>query len=75
MQDQTKLAPRWLLIEVGLTDGIFEDGGTTVVVGRPDAHNSAVLNVGNGPPKSTRVDLTKRNDWDTLKKRLTDEGF
>ncbi len=75
MQSQSKLPPQWLLIEVGLIDGRFEDGGTTVVVGRPDTHNSAVLNVGNGLPRSIQVDLTKRNDWEALKKRLSEEGF
>jgi hypothetical protein len=62
-----------LLDDIGLTDGQFES--RTVVIGRPNAHNSAVLNVGSGPPSNIRIDLIKRNNWEELKKRLVDEGF
>ena len=66
--------PKWLLDEVGLVNGVFVEDGN-VVVGRPDRPNGAVLNVGNGPPETTRVDLKKRAGWGAIKKRLADEGF
>lgn len=68
-----KTPPRWLLTDIGLLDGRFET--KTIVTGRPDAHNSAVLDVGNGPPSSVRIDLTTRANWREIEKRLTDEGF
>jgi hypothetical protein len=74
MRDDSKLPPKWLLDEVGLLDGVFIEG-RTVIVGRPDAHNSTVLNVGSGPPATVRVDLKKRVGWEAIQKRLTDEGF
>ena len=74
MPDNSKLPPKWLLNEVGLLDGVFNEDGTAVV-GRPDAHNSAVLNVGSGPPATVRVDLKKRAGWEAIQKRLADEGF
>ena len=67
--------PAWLLNELFLTDGVFNHGKTTVT-GRPNAHLSAVLNTGQGAaPATVPVDLTKRVDWEAIKKRLTDEGI
>ena len=74
MPNANKLPPKWLLNEVGLLDGVF-NWDRAAIVGRPDGHNSAVLNVGSGPPATVRVDLKKRADWETIQKRLTDEGF
>ena len=74
MPNDSKVSSKWLLNDVGLISGVFNDD-RTAVDGRPDAHNSAVLNVGNGPPATVRVDLTKRNNWDAIKKRLADEKF
>ena len=73
MPNRFKAPPRWLLEDIGLTDGHFEN--RTVIVGRPDAHNRAVLNTGSGPPATVRIDLTLRNNWDQIAKRLTNEGF
>jgi len=64
----------WLLNEVGLLDGVFSEDGTEVV-GRPNAHNSAVLNVGHGSPAIITVNLSRRADWEAIKQRLIDEGY
>jgi hypothetical protein len=74
MSDNSKLSPRWLLNEVGLLDGLLNED-KTVVVGRPDALNSAVGNVGNGPPATIRVDLRNRADWKAIQERLANEGI
>jgi hypothetical protein len=71
MPELSRVPPPWLLNDVGLIEGVFNDE-RTAITGRPDAHNSAVLNIGNGPPSLVTVDLTKRADWGAIKTRLFD---
>jgi hypothetical protein len=49
--------PRWLLDELFLDEGEFNDD-ETIVIGRPNNHLSAVLNVGHGTPSRTECKLT-----------------
>jgi len=65
--------PDWLLKELHLSVGFFYD--KTTIRGRPTAQAKAAGNLGNGPSDTLTVDLVKRADWKTIKKRLTDEGF
>jgi hypothetical protein len=74
MPSDLNVPPRWLLDEVGLVDGEFSEN-RTAIVGRPNAQNSAVLNVGHGPPATVTVYLRKRDDWEANRKRLVNEGF
>ena len=74
MPTQSNIPPHWLLQEVGLIDGRFDDN-KQAIVGRPNAHNAAVLNVGGGSPPTVRIDLKIRPNWEQIKKRLTDEGI
>jgi len=67
-----KEAPAWLREELFLIDGVFNQD-RTVVTGRPNSHASAVFNTGSGAPGTLTVDLTKRADWEAIKKRLADE--
>ncbi|HEX6881253.1 MAG TPA: hypothetical protein VF135_12865 [Terriglobales bacterium] len=66
--------PGWLLHELFLLDGVFNDD-RTIVTGRPNAHAGAVLNVGYGAPGRVSVDLTRRADWQSIRERLASEGF
>ena len=66
--------PAWLLDELFLIDGVFNNDRTTVT-GRLNAHARAVLNEGGGPPSTVTINLTKRADWEAIKQRLAHEGF
>jgi hypothetical protein len=61
---------------VDLLSGVFNED-RTVVTGLPDKKNKVVLeNVRKPSPSGTIViPLTKRNNWEAIKLRLTDEGF
>jgi hypothetical protein len=50
--------PAWLLKQVGLDDGKFDEGGRTVT-GQPNKRLRAVLNVGQSAPRSLTVSLTE----------------
>ena len=49
--------PAWLLNEMNLDDGRFDEGGRTVT-GQPKKRLRAALNVGHGAPRSLTVSLT-----------------
>jgi hypothetical protein len=67
----SKPLPQEVLNELNLTDGVLNED-RTAVIGRPNAHLSAVLNTGSGAPSTTTVYLSK---FPKVKKRLDDEGF
>lgn len=70
MEDKSTV-PAWLLSELLLTHGVFNED-RTAVIGRPNAHLSAVLNEGRGAPATTTVYLNK---FPEALKRLADEGY
>jgi hypothetical protein len=55
-------APAWLLSQLFLKHGVFNNDRTAVICG------SETLG-------TFSIDLTKRADWEGTKKRLADEGF
>jgi len=65
--------PDWLLQELDLLVGFFHD--KTTIRGRPNSYGKAVEGIGKSSPESFTIDLTKRTDWKTMRKRLADEGF
>jgi hypothetical protein len=54
--DNRSRVPAWLLNDLFLSDGVFNEA-MTAVIGRPNAHLRAVLDVGNGAPAQTTVRL------------------
>jgi hypothetical protein len=58
MADNTSEVPAWLLNDLNLTDGAFDEA-KTAVIGRPNAHLRAVLDTGNGPPAQITARLNE----------------
>jgi hypothetical protein len=54
--------PGWLLSQLFLKKGIFNDEKNAVISGIEEPHPSS-------------IDLTQRSDWEAVQKRLADEGF
>jgi hypothetical protein len=54
--------PDWLLRELFLNNGIFNDEKTAVISGIE-------------APSPFTIDLTQRSDWQAIQKRLAEEGF
>jgi hypothetical protein len=50
--DRKRIVPNWLLNELLLDNGVFHENMTTVT-GQPNAHQRAVLNVGDDKPPKT----------------------
>ena len=50
--------PPWLLNDLFLGSGTFNED-RTIVTGRPNAHRSAVLNIGHGAPSVVSDKLTE----------------
>lgn len=61
--------PRWLLEDLFLVDGAFTDETKTAVVGRPNAHLTAVLNTGSAARRVHRIHLNQDQ-----KKRLAESN-
>jgi hypothetical protein len=74
MSKQGRTPPQWLLNEIGLAEGEFSKDNTAVT-GRPDVHNSAVLDVGEGSPTRITVNVQRRPDWERIRERLRKEGL
>ena len=54
--------PAWLLSQLFLKNGVFNHDKTAVISGI-------------AAPRSFAIDLTKRPDWEAVRKRLADEEF
>jgi hypothetical protein len=58
MAKNTSEIPVWLLNDLNLTDGTFDET-KTAVIGRPNAHLRAVLDTGNGAPAQITARLSE----------------
>ena len=66
--------PVWLLSQLFLKGGVFNDD-RTAVLSAYHPKESAVLNPGSDTHGTFSIDLTRRAGWESIKKRLADEGF
>ncbi len=72
---ENRPVPNWLLNDLNLLEGVFLN--RTTVPGFRNDHAFAVANVEPqvAPAREITLDLTTRNDWETIKKQLADEGY
>jgi hypothetical protein len=58
MANNPSEVPAWLLNDLNLTDGAFDET-KRAVIGRPNAHLRAVLDTGNGAPAQITARLNE----------------
>ncbi len=63
--------PSWLLKALFLNQGVFNPDRTVVISG-PDPN--AILDPEKNTPVTVSIDLTKRGDWEAVRRRLADEA-
>jgi len=60
--DNFSSVPSWLLNQLFIKNGVFNQDRTAVVSGQDAPHTFS-------------IDLTQRTDWEAIKKRLSEEGL
>jgi hypothetical protein len=65
--------PDWLLNQLFLKHGVFNADRTAVISGHKSDGDGE--NPDSEPEGTFSIDLTRRPDWETIRKKLADEGF